>query len=91
MEIWQDWIAEHPIEVVPDHKHFVDDMEEAVLEVRHYRGRFFWEGPAVVVDDLQDALGSTEVRCQWDNMGMGWVVYPREHGARSHRLEQGGT
>jgi hypothetical protein len=60
-----------------DHQRFVEDMEEAGLEVQHYRGRFFWEGPAVVVSDLQDALGATEVRCQWDNMGLDWVVYPR--------------
>jgi hypothetical protein len=63
----------------PDHVQFVEDMEETGLDVRHYRGRFFWRGPAVVVDDLQDALGATEVPCQWDNMGRGWVVYPKAH------------
>ncbi len=62
-----------------DHLRFVEDMEEAGLDVRHYRGRFFWTGPAVVVDDLQDALSATRVRCQWDNMGRGWVVYPRAY------------
>ncbi len=64
----------------PDHLRFVEDMEEAGLEVEHYRGRFFWEGPSVQVDDLQDALGATKVRCQWDNLGLGWVVYPRAYG-----------
>ena len=63
----------------PDHVRFVEDMEEAGLDVRHYRGRFYWRGPAVVIDDLQDALGSTKVRCQWDNMGLGWVVYPEAY------------
>ena len=43
------------------------------------RGRFFWTGPAVVVDDLQDALSATRVSCQWDSMGRGWVVYPRAY------------
>ena len=62
-----------------DHLRFVEDMEEAGLDVRQYRGRFFWTGPAVVVDDLQDALSATNVRCQWDNMGRGWVVYPRAY------------
>lgn len=61
----------------PDCARFVEDMEAAGLEPYHYRGRFFWEGPAVDVDNLQDALGATGVRCQWDNMGLGWVVYPR--------------
>ncbi len=63
----------------PDHLRFVSEMEDAGLEVRHYRGRFYWHGPAVVVGDLQDALGATDVRCQWDNMGRGWVVYPRAY------------
>ncbi len=67
-----------------DHLRFVEDMGDAGLDVRHYRGRFFWRGPAVVVDDLQDALGATAVRCQWDNMGRGWVVYPK---AYDHELD----
>ena len=86
MEDWQSWIEEHNHEPDPEHERFANDMEEAGLEVQHYRGRFFWEGPAVVVDDLQDALGATEVRCQFDNLGKGWVVYPKEYGTRSHRL-----
>jgi hypothetical protein len=56
---------------------FVRDMEDAGLEVEHYRGRYYWEGPAVRVDELQDALSATRVKCQWDNMGLGWVVYPK--------------
>ncbi len=55
----------------PDHLRFVEDMEEAGLEVEHYRGRFFWEGPSVQVDDLQDALGATMVRCQLGQPGPG--------------------
>jgi hypothetical protein len=55
---------------------FVEDMLRAGLQPHHYRGRNFYEGPGVVVPDLQDALQETKVRCQWDNMGRGWVVYP---------------
>lgn len=71
-----------------DHVQFVADMEEAGLEVCHYRGRYYWRGPAVEVDDLQDALSATEVRCQWDNLGRGWVVYPRayDHDLADDRL-----
>jgi hypothetical protein len=61
----------------PDCAQFVADMLDTGLLPFHYRGRFFWEGPAVAVDDLQDALGATKVRCQWDGFGLGWVVYPR--------------
>jgi len=60
-----------------DCKKFVKDMEAAGLEVEHYSGRFFWNGPAVQVDSIQDALSQTKVKCQWDNMGLGWVVYPK--------------
>lgn len=60
-----------------DFEQFRADMEEAGLEVEEYHGRFYYEGPAVRVDDLQDALSYTKVKCQWDNMGLGWIVYPR--------------
>lgn len=56
---------------------FVRDMVDAGLEPYHYRGRNFYSGPAVNVDDIQDALRHTGVKCQWDNMGLGFVVYPR--------------
>ncbi len=59
---------------------FIEDMETAGLDVIHYRGRFYYEGPAVIVSDLQDALGETKVKCQWDNMGFDWVVYPKVSG-----------
>ena len=58
-------------------KTFVDDMVCSGLEVEHYHGRFHWEGPAVRVDDLQDALSQTQIACQWDNMGRGYIVYPK--------------
>ena len=65
-----------------DCNRFVQDMADADLEPYHYRGRNFWEGPAVNVACLQDALSSTKVKCQWDQMGMGWVVYPIAKGTR---------
>ncbi len=63
----------------PDHRQFVRDMEAAGLEVEHYLGRFGWEGPAVRVADLQDALGATKVECQLDPIGKGYIVYPRAY------------
>jgi len=62
----------------PDHQRFVRDMQDSCAgELMHYKGRWFWEGPAVSVDDVQDALGCTKVPCQWETLGMGYVVYPR--------------
>jgi hypothetical protein len=41
-----------------EHRQFVEDMEAAGLEIRHYEGRNFYQGPAVMVDDLGgDHLG----------------------------------
>jgi hypothetical protein len=61
----------------PDCVRFVADMEQAGLTVEHYFGRFFWQGPAVRVDDLQDAMSETRVKVQYDNMGRGYIVYPK--------------
>jgi hypothetical protein len=61
---------------------FVADMERAGLKVRHYEGRFQWQGPAVVVpkDRVGEVLRATSVELQTDNMGLGMVVYPRISG-----------
>ena len=56
---------------------FMRNMKKAGLKIEDYRGRFFWTGPAVRVNDLQDALSATKVKCQWDNMGLGYIVYPK--------------
>jgi hypothetical protein len=52
-------------------------------KMRFYQGRDFWTGPAVVVDALQDALSHTKVKCQWDRMGRGYVVYPHQSMTRA--------
>lgn len=57
---------------------FMRDMRRAGLRMRYYQGRFWWKGPAVEVRALQDALSATKVKCQWDGMGLGTVVYPRQ-------------
>jgi hypothetical protein len=58
---------------------FVADMEEAGYEVQDYQGRFYWTGPAVRVRDpgeYQDIVRSTDVRLQYDQLGLGLVIYP---------------
>ena len=45
-----------------DCKQFVKDMLAVGLEVEHYRGRNFWQGPAVRVDSIQDAMSSAAGR-----------------------------
>ena len=62
---------------------FVRDMESAGYRVRHYRGRFHWTGPAVEVRDMQefwDVTGFTDVKLQRDDMGKGYIVYPKVSG-----------
>lgn len=59
---------------------FMRDMKRAglVKHMKYYEGRYFWTGPAVVVDNIQVVLSHTKVKCQWDSMGLGYVVYPRQ-------------
>ena len=59
------------------YRRFVQDMNQAGFDVEHYEGRFFWSGPAVRTDDLQQTLRATKVSCQWDNMGLSYIVYPK--------------
>jgi len=60
-------------------RRFISDMIDAELEdnIRHYNGRFFYSGPAVSCESVQDVLSNTKVKCQWDNLGLGYIVYPR--------------
>jgi hypothetical protein len=62
---------------VPEHVQFIRDMEECGLEPYLYRGRHFFCGPAVNVDDIQTALSETHVPCRWDQLGKGYVVHPQ--------------
>jgi hypothetical protein len=56
---------------------FVKDMEAADIEVEHYRGRYYWEGPAVRVGHPHFVQRATKVPVQWDRMGLGIIVYPK--------------
>jgi hypothetical protein len=65
----------------PDCAKFVEDLGEAGIETEHYRGRWFWQGPAARTDEggwpsLQDVIRATDVKLQWDNLGRDWIVYP---------------
>ena len=55
---------------------FREECEAAGLDVQHYRGRFFYEGPAVATDSLETVFRATKIDCQWDQLGLGWIVYP---------------
>lgn len=59
---------------------FMKDMKKAGMtkNMKFYQGRFFWTGPAVSCDSVQDVLSNTKVRCQWDHLGLGYIVYPVE-------------
>jgi len=62
----------------PDHKKFIKDMEKAGLGelLRHYEGRYLWSGPGVEVSDISEAMSVTTIKCQWDNLGLDYIVYP---------------
>lgn len=56
---------------------FMRNMKRAGLKMSYYQGRYFWTGPAVKTKDIQSVLSNTKVKCQWDNLGMGYIVYPK--------------
>lgn len=62
-----------------DHDKFKADMDEARIAYSDYNGRGGWKGPAVRTDDPEEVMASTTVICQKDQMGKGWIVYPRAH------------
>ncbi|MDP3702900.1 MAG: hypothetical protein Q8R78_00705 [Candidatus Omnitrophota bacterium] len=57
---------------------FREEMEAAGYEVQEYRGRNYYNGPAVTIsrDQLQDIIRATTVRLQSDALGKGLIVYP---------------
>lgn len=57
---------------------FILDMGHAGYSIRYYRGRNFYKGPAVVVDSLDEIFCFTRVKCQWDNLGRQYIIYPLE-------------
>jgi hypothetical protein len=62
---------------------FVAECEAAGFEVEHYKGRFWWEGPAVRVKGDKEYLKvvrATTVNIQNDDMGKGMIIYPVKRG-----------
>ncbi len=62
----------------PEHVQFVNDMIAAGERdnLMCYHGSPVYYGPGVSVPNVQDALGATQVRCHWDNLGLGFIVHP---------------
>ncbi len=62
----------------PEHVQFVNDMIAAGERdnLMCYHGSPVYYGPGVSVPSVQDALGVTQVRCHWDNLGLGFIVHP---------------
>jgi hypothetical protein len=58
------------------HAKFATEAAEAGLEVERYRGRCYYDGPAVRADSADEVLRYVTVRCQQDSMGLGVIVYP---------------
>ena len=63
------------------HIDFVKKMKKAGRgdKLMHYRGRFYYEGPAVTcekyeVEDVKKAAGN--MRLLQDSLGLGSIVYP---------------
>lgn len=62
---------------VEEARMFIEWAEDMGFVPYHYRGRFFWEGPAVDLSHV-GAVIRCPVEWQHDQMGLGVVVYPRQ-------------
>ena len=62
----------------PEHVQFDNDMIAAGESdnLMCYHGSPAYDGPGVSVPNVQDALSATQVRCHWDNLGLGFIVHP---------------
>jgi len=59
------------------YKQFIRDVRCEGYEPTHYNGRFFFKGPCIIVENIQDGIRATNVEVQWDNMGRDYVIYPK--------------
>ena len=55
---------------------FVAECQDMRLELRYYRGRNFFYGPAVAVDSITSVGLSKNITWQYDQLGKGFIVYP---------------
>ncbi len=57
---------------------FVQEVEDFGFEVRPYKGRNFYDGPAVTCErhEVQDLIRATSMSILTDDMGMGKILYP---------------
>ena len=62
------------------HRDFVVQMYKKGYEIRHYNGRGFYVGPAVVVeaDQVEKAKKDAKVDLLVDNMAFDFVLYPKK-------------
>jgi hypothetical protein len=62
------------------HRDFVVQMHSRGYEVRHYNGRGYYVGPAVVVETGQVDKAKKDARCELlvDNMAFDFVLYPKK-------------
>lgn len=63
----------------PNYCKFVENFLDSEFELREYRGRFWYDGPAVVcgTGELSEALVIAGVKCDRDNMGLDMIIYPK--------------
>lgn len=58
-------------------KKFMTDCQKANIDVRYYCGRNFYYGLAASCHSIQDVLSVTTVPCTYDQLGRGYIVYPK--------------
>jgi hypothetical protein len=82
---WDNYPPVQADEVLSPLDQFAADLA-GQREVFHYHGRSMWHGPAVKAGTeagLQEVIRTTAVPLQWDSLGEGFVIYPKDSDPRS--------
>jgi hypothetical protein len=61
-------------------KKFRKSMEKNNRDIVFYYGKWFYKGWAIRIDtiaELQDVIRATRVKLQYDQLGLGYIVYPQ--------------
>jgi hypothetical protein len=70
----------------PNHRQFCIDMFNTGLSIFHYEGEYYWSGPAVKFNSVDEVFALTKVPCIWDTFGESFVVYPTTYSKESLKL-----
>ncbi len=63
----------------PNYYKFVANFMDSEFELKGYKGRFWYDGPAVEcgAGEMSEVFAIAGVKCDSDNMGLDMIIYPK--------------